>query len=80
MPPPIRCFSTNEDIGQYYLVLSAIRKHLKQNPPKDGEKNMMDYFNEFTLTSYPARMRITCFARFQDAHLITHDVLKNTKS
>lgn len=74
MPPPIRCFTTNEAIGQYYLVIDAIRKHLEKNTE---DKTLSDYLAEFTLTSYPQRMRIIGYTRFQDAHLTTHNPIKD---
>lgn len=69
MSNPIRCFSTNTTIGEYYTVYMALRKHLTENPPKKGEKQMIDYLNEFGITLYPQIMRTTSHVRFIDAHL-----------
>ena len=70
MSNPIRCFSTNTPIGEYYTVYMAIRDHLNKNPPKKGDKTMIDYLNEFGISLYPQIMRTTTNVRFIDAHLI----------
>ena len=70
MSNPVRCFSTNTSIGEYYTVYMAIRDHLNKNPPKEGEKTMIDYLNDFGITLYPQIMRTTTNTRFIDAYLI----------
>lgn len=75
MSDPIRCYSTNVDIGAYYVVYMAIRDHLTRNPPADGEKGLVDYMREFGITSYPQLMRMTGHVRFVDAHLIGAGVM-----
>lgn len=71
MSNPIRCFSTNTSIGEYYTVYMALRDHLNKNPPKKGEKTMIDYLNDFGITLYPQIMRTTANVRFVDAYLIS---------
>ena len=70
MSDPIRCFTTNTPIGEYYTVYMALRDHLHKNPPKKGEKEIIDYLKEFGIVLYPQIMRTTTNARFIDAHLI----------
>ena len=77
MSNPIRCFSTNSAIGEYYSVYMALRDHLHKNPPKEGEKQLIDYLNEFGITLYPQIMRTTTTVRFIDAYLINKEPQKN---
>ena len=70
MSDPIRCYSTNTDIGAYYTVYMALRDHLNKNPPPAGGKGLVNYMEEFGVTSYPQLMRMTGHVRFVDAHLV----------
>lgn len=74
MSDPIRCPSTNTVLGEYYPIYMAIRDHLHKNPPKEGDKNMVDYLNEFGIILYPQIMRITTHVRFIDAYLINKEL------
>lgn len=71
MSIPVRCFTTNTAIGQYSTAYTALRDYFNNNPPKDGEKQMVDYFSEFGLIWYPQRMRIISNVTFKDAHLLS---------
>jgi DNA-directed RNA polymerase subunit N (RpoN/RPB10) len=77
MSNPIRCYSTNTAIGEYYSAYMAIRDHLNKNPPADGEKQIVDYLRDFGIILYPEIMRITTNSRFIDAHLINKPPQKN---
>lgn len=71
MSYPIRDFSAGgAAIGDYMVVIAALRSEFKKNPPKPGEKQLIDYIKEFGLTLYPQIMRATTSVRFVDAHLI----------
>lgn len=67
MSNPIRCYSTNSSIGEYYTVFMALRDHLNRNPPAEGEKQLIDYLKEFGIVLYPQIMRTITNARFIDA-------------
>lgn len=77
MSNPIRCYSTNTAIGEYYAVYMELRDHLQKNPPKKGEKEVLDYLREFGITLYPQIMRTISNVRFIDAHLISKEPQKN---
>jgi hypothetical protein len=66
----IRDFSTNMSIGAWYRVYSEIRQYLVNNPPKEGEKQLIDYLHEFGITEYSQIMHLTSHVRFTDAHLL----------
>lgn len=70
MACPIRCYSTNVAIGEYYTVIMEIKKYLHENPPKPGEKTFVDYLNDFGITQYPQTMRIISTVNFFDAHML----------
>ena len=70
MSDPIRCFSTNRDIGAYRVLFDAIKDHLNKNPPKEGEPTLLDYMKEFGINQYPQIMRMTNYVEFKDAHLL----------
>lgn len=70
MSNPVRCYSTNVSIGEYYTAYMAIRDYLNKHPPKKGGKTIIDYLNDFGISSYPQIMRTTAHVRFIDAHLI----------
>ena len=71
MSYPIRDFSAGgAAIGDYMVVITALRAEFEKNPPKPGEKQLIDYIKEFGLTLYPQIMRVTTSVRFIDAHLI----------
>ena len=78
MSNPIRCYSTNTAIGEYYSVYMALRDHLRKNPPKEGEKQLIDYLSDFGITLYPQIMRTTTNVRFIDAYLINKEPQKNS--
>ena len=77
MSNPIRCFSTNASIGEYYPAYVALRDHLNKNPPKKGDKLLTDYLDEFGINLYPQIMRFTTHVRFIDAHHITKEPQNN---
>lgn len=77
MSNPIRCFSTNTAIGEYYSVYMALRDYLRKHPPKDGEKQITDFLSEFGITTIPQIMRTITNVRFIDAYLINKDPQKN---
>lgn len=77
MSNPIRCYSTNTAIGEYYSVYMALRDYLEQNPPKKGEKQLINYLSDFGITLYPQIMRTTTNVRFIDAYHINKDPQKN---
>ena len=77
MSDPVRCYSTNVVIGEYYSVYMALRDHLNKNPPKKGEKQLIDYLNDFGITLYPQIMRTTTNVRFIDAYTINKEPKKN---
>lgn len=90
MPPIVRCFESNGAIGQYSLIVQelikffndekAVKAFLTENPSIDKNKMSLAYcFDVLTLTSAPKRMHMLTYHRPQDAHLMTHDPLKNTK-
>jgi DNA-directed RNA polymerase subunit N (RpoN/RPB10) len=74
MSDPIRCFSTNSAIGEYYMIYVAIRDHLNRHPPGQGDKTLVDYLREFGITQYPQIMRMTSHVRFIDAHTINRNM------
>jgi len=78
MSNPIRCYSTNTAIGDYYSAYMALRDHLRKNPPKEGEKQLIDYLSDFGITLYPQIMRTTTNVRFIDAYLINKEPQKNS--
>lgn len=78
MSNPIRCFSTNTAVGEYYSAYMAIRDYLRKNPPKEGEKKLIDYLSDFGITLYPQIMRTTTNVRFVDAYLINKEPQKNS--
>lgn len=78
MSNPIRCYSTNTAIGEYYSVYMALRDHFRKNPPKEGEKQLTDCLSDLGITLYPQIMRTTTNARFIDAYLIYEEPLKNS--
>jgi DNA-directed RNA polymerase subunit N (RpoN/RPB10) len=77
MSNPIRCFSTNTAIGEYYSAYMVIRDYLNENPPKKGEKQLIDYLRDFDIVLYPQIMRTTTHVRFIDAYLINKEPQKN---
>ena len=77
MPIPVRCFSTNSAIGEYYTVYVALRDYLLKNPPKEGEKTLLDYLHDFGIILYPQIMRITTHTSFIDAYHIHQEPHKN---
>ena len=78
MSNPIRCYSTNTAIGEYYSVYMALRDHLRKNPPKEGEKQLTDYLSDLGITLYPQLMRTTTNVRFIDGYFINKEPLKNS--
>jgi DNA-directed RNA polymerase subunit N (RpoN/RPB10) len=76
MSNPVRDFTSNTAIGEYYTVYVAIRSHLDKHPPKKGEKQLSDYLNDFGMTQYSQRMRTTTTIRFIDGFLINKDMQK----
>ena len=78
MSNPIRCYSTNTAIGEYYSAYMVLRDHLHKNPPKEGEKQLIDYLNDFGIILYPQIMRTTTNVRFIDAYLINKEPRKNS--
>ena len=77
MSNPIRCYSTNTAIGEYYSIYMALRDHLRENPPKKGEKQLIDYLYDFGITQYPQIMRTVTNRRFVDAYHINGEARKN---
>lgn len=77
MSNPIRDYSTNTAIGEYYSAYMALRDHLRKNPPKEGEKQLTDYLSDLGITLYPEIMRTTTNVRFIDAYHINKEPLKN---
>jgi hypothetical protein len=79
MSTQIRCYSTNTASGEYSAVYMALRDHFHKNPPKPGEKQLIDYLHEFGLTEYPQLMRATTAERFIDGANINKEPQKNNK-
>lgn len=77
MSNPVRCFSTNETIGEYYYAFMVLREYLNNNPPLEGEKTMVEYLKEFGIRLYPQIMRTIANVRFIDAHNIYNQPQKN---
>lgn len=77
MSNPIRCFSTNSTIGEYYSVYMALRDHFNEHPPAPGEKTLVEHLRGFGIDLYPQIMRTTTNVRFIDAHLINKEPTKN---
>ena len=73
MADPIRCLSTNRDIGAYRVAYTALRAHYNKNPPKTGESVdtvMLRHMKEFGITQYPQIMRMVSYVRFEDMYLM----------
>ncbi len=70
MACPIRDYSTNTSIGEFWVVYNAIKKHLDKNPPKKGDKKLIDYLHEVEQHLYPQIMRTTTTVRPQDAYFL----------
>jgi hypothetical protein len=79
MSSQVRCPSTNTAIGEYTPIYMALRDHLNKNPPKKGEKQLIDYLHEFGLTEYPQLMRATTAERFIDGANINKEPQKNSR-
>ena len=77
MSNPVRDFSMNETIGEYYYAFMALRAYLNDNPPLAGESQMLDYFKEFGITRYPSITRTITNVRFIDAVNIYKRPYKN---
>ena len=77
MSNPIRCYSTNTAIGEHYSAYMALRDHFNKNPPKEGEKTLVQHLSGFGITLYPQIMRTTTNVRFIDAYLINKEPQKN---
>jgi hypothetical protein len=61
--------STNTAIAQYYVAIDAIKAYLHENPPKPGEKTLLDYYSDFGITLYPQLMRAVTRRNFDLAHI-----------
>lgn len=55
--PPIRCFESNTSVGQWFPILDAIKTYLQENPPRDGELTLSDYYDACGITGF-SRMHI----------------------
>jgi hypothetical protein len=72
MANSMRCSSTNTDVGEYYELFMGLRNYLNINPPKAGEKTLVEYLAELGIIKYPEIGTTIANVRFVDAHLINN--------
>lgn len=77
MSNPVRDFSMNETIGEYYYAFMALRAYFNDNPPLKGDKQMLHYLNEWGINLYPSITRTITNVRFIDAANIYKRPYKN---
>ena len=77
MSNPIRCFTTNTTIGEYYPLYMALKAHFNEHPPATGEKTLIEHMKGLGIELYPQLMRTVATVQFIDAQYINKYPTKN---